>query len=155
VRHLAAWAVWFVVLWWLWILLAGEWNRYEWVAATAAAAIAAAVGELARARAGVGVRIPLRWLARSWLVLPTVVVDFAIVMWVLVRSLVRREVVRGVFRTRPVPAAGGDATAIGIRAWATVLSDYSPNAYVVDIDHRQGRVLLHDLVPYRKSEEPI
>jgi hypothetical protein len=35
-----------------------------------------------------------------------------------------------------------------------LLASYSPNAYVVDVDHRENRVLLHDLVTNRKSEAP-
>lgn len=147
-RHLGAWAVWFAVLWWFWFLLVGEWNRYEWIAATVAAAIGATIAEIARTRAEVRLRVPLHWIVKSWSALPMVAVDFGIVMWV----LLRKRTVRGSFRTRPAPARGTDPKAVGIRAWVTILADYSPNAYVVDID-REG-VLLHELVPYRRSEEP-
>ena len=51
-KHVRAWALAWVVLWWLWVLLAGEWNRAEWIAAAGAATIAATLGEIARTRAG-------------------------------------------------------------------------------------------------------
>jgi hypothetical protein len=35
-----------------------------------------------------------------------------------------------------------------------LVAGYSPNAYVVDVDVDEGTVLLHDLVPWRRSEEP-
>jgi hypothetical protein len=35
-----------------------------------------------------------------------------------------------------------------------LLAGYSPNAYVVDIDPDEDVVLVHDLVPWRRSEEP-
>ena len=70
-------------------------------------------------------------------------------MWVLIRSAVRREAVRGEFRTQKL----GRSTA-GTRVWRNLLANYSPNAYVVDIDTEREVVLLHDLIPLRKSEEP-
>jgi hypothetical protein len=36
-----------------------------------------------------------------------------------------------------------------------LVANFSPNAYVIDIDRQQNLVLLHDLVPFRKSEEPV
>jgi hypothetical protein len=33
-------------------------------------------------------------------------------------------------------------------------ANFSPNAYVVDVDPHAHTVVLHDLVPYRRSEEP-
>ena len=43
-QHARAWLIAFVVLWFGWILLAGEWNLDEWIAATGAATVAATVG---------------------------------------------------------------------------------------------------------------
>jgi hypothetical protein len=83
-----------------------------------------------------------------------VLVDFAIVIGALFASLIRREIVRGRFVTRELDAPGDDPTSFGTRAWITLLACFSPNAYVVDVDADKGTVLLHDLVPFRKSEEP-
>ena len=47
-KHVVAWVAWWLALFWLWMLLVGEGNRVEWVAAAAAAAIGATLGELAR-----------------------------------------------------------------------------------------------------------
>jgi hypothetical protein len=146
VKHIRSWIAFFVVLWWLWLLLVGEWNHYEWIAATAAAAVAATIGEIARTAAGVRARIPFAWLRRGWSALLVVFSDFAIVML----ALFRRPT--GTFTRHAAPADGDSPEAVGIRVWANLLADYSPNAYVIELEH--GEALLHDLVPRRKSEEP-
>lgn len=153
-RHAVGWCCLWICCFWLWLLLAGEWNRIEWIAAAAAATVAASLGELARSLAGVDARVPWRWLVRARGALPMVVVDFGIVLWALVLSAVRREVVRGRFRSHPFPPGEPGADSPGIRAWAELTATFSPNAYVVDVDPDRGRVLLHDLVPRRSSERP-
>jgi len=146
VRHIRSWLAFFVALWWLWLLLVGEWNRYEWIAATAAAAVAATIAEIARAAAGVHARIPLTWLRRGWSAFLVVFSDFAIVML----ALARRP--SGTFRRRAAPAEGDDPDSVGIRVWTSLLADYSPNAYVIELE--KGETLVHDLVPRRRSEKP-
>lgn len=150
-KHVLAWAVTWLALFWLWLLLAGDWNRIEIIAAACGAAVAATMAEIARSRAGVAPRIPLGWVARAWTVPHQIVVDFGIVTWALGRSLVRRKVVRGEFRARPFPAREGS----GVRAWAAWAANFSPNAYVVEIDPDRELVLVHDLVPNPPSEEPV
>jgi hypothetical protein len=128
------------------MLLVGEWNHFEWIAATAAAAVAATVGEVARSAARVHARIPAPWLLRGWSAFPVVFSDFATVLW----ALVTRR--RGSFVRRAAPANGDDPDAVGIRVWANLLADYSPNAYVIALE--DGETFLHDLVPKRQSEKP-
>jgi hypothetical protein len=142
-KHVAFWVGWWIALFWLWLLISGDWNRIEIIAAACAATIAASIAEVARARAGVAPRIPLRWVARAWTVPHQIVVDFGLITVALVR---RRE---GVFRSHPFPAAGEGQ---GARAWAVWAANFSPNAYVIDADDE--RVLFHDLIPNRGSEEP-
>ena len=149
-KHLRAWLVSAFALWWLWLLLAGEWNHYEWIAATGGAIVAATLGELARTRARAHPQGPLRWLVRGWSAFLVVFSDFAIVMWALVLSVVRREIVRGTFRSHE----DDDIDAVGVRVWRSLLANYSPNAYVVELETARSLVLLHDLIPRRSSEEP-
>ena len=153
-RHVVPWLATWLALFWLWMLLVGEWNRQEWIAAAGTASVAATIGEIARTRAGVHPRVPLRWIARSWTTPAMVVVDFGIVMWALLVSAVRREVVRGVFRSHDFPAGGADPESATVRAWVGVVATLSPNAYVVDLEPERGLALLHDLVPHRASEKP-
>lgn len=154
VKHVALWLGWWLLLFWLWMLLVGEWNTTEWVAAAGAAAAGATFGELARARTGFEARLPLRALRDVPQVLLMVVADFGIVVWALVASLARRDVVRGAFRSHELEPGGADARGIGLRAWTEIAATYSPNAYVVEIEPDRRLVLLHDLVPHRRSESP-
>jgi multisubunit Na+/H+ antiporter MnhE subunit len=151
VRFVAGW----IALFWGWLLLVGEWNRTEWIAASVVATVAGGLGEVAARRARVRPSLPSRWIARAWSVPHMVVVDFAIVMWALGASLVRREVVRGRFVRRDFPVVGTDPRSQGIRAWAAVAATFSPNAYVVDLDREERVALVHDLVVYPPSESPV
>lgn len=153
-KRLRAWLVVWVGLWFLWLLLAGEWNRIEWVAAACGATVAATIGEIARTRAQASARVPLSWIGRSASAIPMVFVDFAILVWALLASVARREIVRGSFRSHEFPVGGGGATAVGVRAWVEVVATYSPNAYVVEIEPERQLVLVHRLVPYDPSESP-
>jgi hypothetical protein len=153
VKHVAAWVTWWLVLFWLWLLLVGQWNREELVAAAIAATIAATLAELARTRTGFSARIPLSGLADLPKALGMVVVDFGILVQALVRSVVRRRVVRGELFTRELTDKSR-AEGTGPRAWTTIVASYSPNAFVLDIDPETRGVVLHDLVRNRASEEP-
>lgn len=152
-KHVAAWLGWWFVLFWLWLLLSGDWRPIEWIAAACAATVAATVGEIARARARAGVapRIPLRWVAQAGTAIPQIFVDFGIITWALLQSLLPGRGVRGVFRAHSFPAGEGP----GVRAWAAWAANFSPNAYVVDIDEERDLVLVHDVVPHRPSEKPV
>ncbi len=154
VKHVAFWVGWWLLLFWLWLLLAGEWDRTEWIAAAGAAAIGATLGEVARVRTRFAPLLPLRAFRDVPQVLLMVVVDFGIVVWALLASLVRRDVVRGAFRSHELETGGAHARGVGLRAWTEIAATYSPNAYVVEIEPERGLVLLHDLVPHPPSESP-
>src|ERR1051326_2619874 len=86
--------------------LAGDWSRTELVSAAIAATIASLfVRHLPRVPGA----------SSLWSVPAMVLVDFGILMWALVRSALRREIVRGEFVRRPFRAH--DA---GVRAWVGV-----------------------------------
>ena len=152
--HLRAFAAWTVVLFALWLLLAGQWSPSTAVVGAACALGAAALAETIRSRAAVGVRIPAALLARAVTIPLLVVADFGLLVWVLVRSAAERRPVRGVFVTRPFAATGDAPEERGARAFTTLAATYSPNAYVVDVDCDEGTILLHDLIVWRRSESP-
>jgi multisubunit Na+/H+ antiporter MnhE subunit len=154
VKHVLAWVAWWLPLFWLWLLLAGDWNRSEWIAAACGATVAATIAEIARSRAGFGARLPLRAVSDVPRVLGMVFVDFGIVVWALIASVVRRRVVRGTLVSRELERGAAAARGVGPRAWTALAASYSPNAYVLDIEPEQRTVLLHDLVPNRNSESP-
>jgi hypothetical protein len=154
-RRAGAWGLWWIAVFWLWILLCGEWNAVEWIAAACAATVTATVAETVRALAGLRWRIPARDIAAAWNQPLQVVIDFGIVVGALLVGAARLRTVRGRFLVRTFhPARGLAPRRFGSRAFRTYVATISPNAYVVDVDEQQRTVLFHDLVPYRKSEEP-
>lgn len=138
-KHALSWLAGWLALFWLWMLVAGDWNRQEWIAAAAGATIASAFVR----------RVPLVRV-RVWFVPAMIVVDFGILIWALALSAARRQVVRGEFVRRPFRREGA-----GVRAWTGLAATYSPNAYVVGFDDERGVALLHDLVRHRSSESPV
>lgn len=141
-KHAAAFVLWFVVLWWLWQLLVGEWSHYEWIFAAGAAIVAAIIGELAVSRTSGRAPVPLAVVKGAPSALGMVFVDFAIVM----RALVERR--QGVIRETPFEHPDDEPH----RAWAAIAGDWSPNAYVIDIG--DGRSLTHHMVPRDASQRP-
>jgi hypothetical protein len=145
--HRIAWfAVWWVVLFWLWLAFAGEWNRIEWIAAAIAATVAASIASIVCSR--LRYRFRAGWLREAERIPWQLLVDCAVVLAAPAR---RRE---GVFHARPTGPKGASAEAAGRAAFLTLAATFSPNAYVVDADRETGTVLLHDLVPRRDSERP-
>ena len=142
-RHVLAWVLWWIALFWLWMLLVGEWNRIEWVAVVVIAVT------------GLELRVPLDVLRAAWTTPFLIFVDFGLLTYALLRSLATGRVVRGTFRANRFPARGDDPEAVGRRALVTLLATYSPNAYVVDVSRTHNTVLVHDLVPFRQSEKPV
>jgi hypothetical protein len=142
------WLVWFAVSFWLWLAFVGEWDRTEWVAAALAGAAVAGAAVLVREQGELRARFRVRWLRETARVPVQVVIDFGL----LLRALPSRR--RGIFHTRPTGPRGRGAEQAGRSAFLTTAATYSPNAYVVDVDRETGEVLLHDLVPDRRSEEP-
>jgi multisubunit Na+/H+ antiporter MnhE subunit len=147
-RHVAPWILIFVTLFWFWMLLVGEWNQIELIYAACVAAFAATFAEWARATAGVTFQVP----ARPFIGLPSalgmIFVDFGIAIAVLIR---RRP---GQFVVRASRATQHGDLGVGDRAFSTLIANYSPNAYVIDVQGDDDTVLLHDLIRNPKSEEP-
>jgi hypothetical protein len=123
--HTARWLAWVVLLFGLWLLLAGQWNRVVVIAGAVVAVAAASAATLAWTRAGLEARIPLAWLASARTVPVMIVVDFAVVTRALVRALRRRERVGGAFRVKPFPAPGRGPAGAAVEAWVTVAATVS------------------------------
>jgi hypothetical protein len=153
-RHASLWLVWALALFWLWMLLVGEWNGYEWVAAACAAAVAGAVLEAIRSLDGLTAIVPLRRIPPVLSALAMVPVDFGIVTLVLVRSIFRRRIATGEFVVRESKVVRRGARGRGDQAWTTLVANFSPNAYVIAFEDDGATVVLHDLVPNPSSESP-
>jgi hypothetical protein len=155
VKHVVAWLGWWLALFWLWLLLVGQWNREQLVAAAIAAAIAGGAAEFARSRTGFSAPLPPRLLADLPKALGMVFVDFGILAWALLAGVARRRIVRGELVPRELPRGSWVTGGAGPRAWTVLVASFSPNAYVVDVDSESRVVLLHDLVRNRESEKPV
>jgi hypothetical protein len=80
-----------------------------------------------------------------------VVLDYAVLVRALSTALVQGD--RGAIGR--MVGRDTDADQAARRAWVTLVATWSPNAYVLDVDAGSGRALLHDLRPWRRSEEPV
>jgi hypothetical protein len=142
-RRAIAWLLWWAGSWLAFQLLAGDWNRIEWVGGACVATVAATLADAIRTAARVEPRLPLAQLRALPSALAAVVVDFGLLVVALVRRRPGRYVVR---ELEPTAAAQQGPTVL--------VSGLSPNAFVVELDADRGTVLLHDLVPRRASERP-
>ncbi|HWE81502.1 MAG TPA: hypothetical protein VG265_07615 [Gaiellaceae bacterium] len=137
------------------MLFTGAWNLVDVVAAGCAGLAAATIAERSRSLVRVDLRPPLERLRAGALSPLVVFSDFALLVRALARSAAQGTVVRGRYVARPFePGAKTTRSGAAHRAWTTLLGGLSPNAYVVDIDSETHTVLLHDLLPRRRSEEP-
>jgi multisubunit Na+/H+ antiporter MnhE subunit len=148
VRRVRSLLVWFVLLEGLWALLVGTRQSTELVAGLAAAALGAVFAEILRSRGLLAYRTDPRMLAKLGSVVWQVPFDFAVLTWVLLRSLAHRRRVEGVWLTVPFATADGDLGRWQ-RAFATTCGTATPNAIVVDLDRDEA--LLHSLEPRVKT----
>jgi len=154
VRHLRAWLILWVALFLAWLLFSGDVNRIEVIAAACAATVAATIGEIARTQAGIRAAVPLRLVVPMLRALVQVVPDFGYLVWALVSSILRREVVRGQTKRRAFHDVGDDPRSVGARAVALWSANFSPNALAIDIDRERHESIVHDLIVNRASERP-
>lgn len=144
---------WWVVLFGLWFLYVDSLAHPEVIFGPAAAVLALLSVAALLAQGGALPCLRPRWLPLLRDVPASVLRDCAVLALVLWRRLARRERVRGVWRTVPVPTGNGDdATAISWRAFVIGVTSVAPNTYVIDIDQERGVALVHQLVPDRADD---
>ena len=138
----ARFVIWTCALEILWLMLVGTIQSTELVAGAIASAVAALFVEALRRLDLLEFSPSLRIVARAWSIPQQVVFDFALVGWVLVRSLARGRRVRGEFVRIEYPMEPG-RTGRFQRALAATLENETANGIVVDLD--DGTALLHSL----------
>lgn len=145
-RRISNWAAFWVVLFPLWLLYEGEWNRQDVVAGAAAAAIGATAATVAvelalpryRFEPGLAVRIArIPW---------SVVREFGIITWFLVRN----PRGSGQFQRYELSAGRNDPTGRARRAFIALTATYSPNSYVLEIG--DGELVAHTLKPASREQ---
>jgi hypothetical protein len=148
-----------VALWWLaltawWWLLVGMWSR--WIAVWGAvAALLATVAAMLTGGPGWGARrLGRPWPRELAAAAVQVLLDNVVLARALAAALVRGDRgPQGRLFVRETEAGGADSAAR--RSWLALVATWSPNAYVLDVDAATGRALVHDLRPWRRSEEPL
>lgn len=154
-RLTAATATWVVVLSVLFMVFTGQWTAVNWVGAGIAGLLAGLLTLPLTATGMFSLRFRPSWLRHAASGLGQVFVDFAVVTGALARCLATGRRERGSFVARGgFPTGGRDPEATAWRGFVAVVSTWSPNSYVVDIDAASGNRLSHDLVPRRSSERP-
>lgn len=153
-RHLRAWLILWVALFLAWLVFSGDVSRIELIAAACAATVAATIGEVARTKAGVRAAVPFRLAFPMLRALVQVIPDFGYLVWALVLSAARRELVRGQTKRRAFHDVGDDPQSLGARAAALWSANLSPNAIAIDIDRERHESIVHDVIVNRASERP-
>lgn len=144
---------WWVVLFALWLLFAGQWSGLIAAWGAGLALVAALGGEVVAGQGLLSVRWRPGWLRELGPALVAVVVDFLIITRALAVAIATGRRRLGAFGEDRSAAGSGELPA-GRRAWVTLVATWSPNCYVLDIDPETGRRLVHDLEPHRLSEQP-
>jgi multisubunit Na+/H+ antiporter MnhE subunit len=152
VPWLTAWLLLFA----LWMLLAGTVAISEIVVGVVGAAIAATAVEVVRRQRLVRFRPDPRWLRYLWRVPWQTLKEFGLVMWTLWRVMVLRRRARGRFVALRFPVGGSDSRSAARRAVFTAGASFAPNTYVVDFERDEGVVVVHQLAPpYPKDLEDV
>jgi multisubunit Na+/H+ antiporter MnhE subunit len=155
-RTLARFALWWLALFFWWLLIQGDYNRIEKVAASCAAALGAAIAVRVRSGERAEIRLEGRWVLRTLRVPWQVVREFGIVTLFLGRTLARRRTPRtGGFRTLEFPTGGARPAERGRRVLAALAMTYSPNSYVVELEPDTHEVVVHTLSPVPPGQELI
>ncbi|MET0615586.1 MAG: Na+/H+ antiporter subunit E [Thermoleophilaceae bacterium] len=151
-QRMAFWFGWWAICYALWLLLVFKTEPAEFVAGALAAALAATGAELVRARGYAPFAPRLAW-SRGLIRLPRdVIVDTWRMTALLVRSLIRREPIKGCFRIVSFRVTSeDDPRAQARRIVAAWLGTISPNTYVIGVDEDHDVVVLHQLI---RDDEP-
>jgi hypothetical protein len=148
VRALRSWALWWLALFWLWMLMQGAWEAMEIAAGAGAAALGATLAEAARRQGLLAFAPETRWLGRGLRLLWRLPYEFGIVTDALVRDVLGIRRVRSRWAVNPLPTARRIAVAEGDRAAALAAENVAPNTMAIEAADG-GEALKHDLVPGR------
>jgi hypothetical protein len=143
-RRAASLLGWFAALEVLWAILIGTAQSTELLAGLGAAALGALAAEALRTQGLLVVAPDVRLAAKAWKLPWLVPFDFAVVTWVLVRSLSQGRRVRGSWVSVPFRTDPG-AKGRWQRAFGVATANGAANAIVVDL--RDGEAEMHALAP--------
>jgi multisubunit Na+/H+ antiporter MnhE subunit len=144
---------WWVLLMALWVILDDSLDTDELLAGAGAAAIAAAVAELATYQAATRFRLRIGWLAHVAGLPGEVAGDMVTVYAALWRRLIRGEQPDSAFVTEPVRS--GDDTPAGVTRRVLLIGARSlaPNTFALGIDRDRDVMISHQLVALRPADK--
>lgn len=151
------WLGWWLGCFVLWTLFTFNLVWQELLAGAVASAVAATAAEIVRRQNLIRYRPRVRWLARSWRIVPKLLRDTGTLWTVLYRRIVRREDVTGAWRAIPFEWGEDDSRTTAKRALLVIAISATPNTYAVGIDRERDLLLVHQLVtgPRERAEEEI
>lgn len=138
--------------WWLgfmplYLLFAASLSGQEMLAAIVVSAVASLAITATRSAGHLYFEPRLHWLSHFLHLPGRVLADCGIVAAALMRTLLRREKVEGVFRTIPFDPGGDDAESAARRALVLAGACLAPNTYVVAVDEQRQEMRVHQLIP--------
>jgi multisubunit Na+/H+ antiporter MnhE subunit len=146
---------WFALGLGLWTLWVAQPTAVNWLFGIVVAAVTALAARLVAALGLHSVSFRRRWLRLLLPVAPQIVVDYALIVRELCSAVSRRSRgTRGSFVEADLDTGGDTPLGRSWRAFVELTATWSPNSYVVDIDHDNGRRVSHDLVRHQPSERP-
>lgn len=150
--RLLTFAVWWAILFGVWLVLVDSLERPE-VAGGAIAALPAAfiTYGVVTTRSG-RFRVRPRWFRSLRSVPAAVLRDSALLVPVLWRRITRGEFPASGFRAVRTPMGGDDAEAAALRALSILGTSLAPNSFVVGIEPEHGVALVHQLVPQTSEQ---
>jgi multisubunit Na+/H+ antiporter MnhE subunit len=139
-------AVWWLVLFALWLALVDTRQLPELVLGAGAAGVAALSVVLVGAGRSRAASIDPAWLRDVGRAIGWLFADTGVVFTALWHRLRRSRRVRGEFRTSPVDAGGDSPRDVARRALTETLASVGPNTIVIGIDRERDRLVVHQLV---------
>ncbi len=145
-RRAGSWLGWWVVLMAIWVIVDDSTGRDELIAGALAAAVSAALTEVASHQAGVGYRIRIGWLAAAVRLPGQVLRETVVVFGALGRRIAAGTEPAGGFVAEPVRPGPDTERGRTRRALLVGAQSLSPNKFVLGIDADRGVLISHKLV---------
>jgi multisubunit Na+/H+ antiporter MnhE subunit len=139
-------AVWWLVLFALWLALVDTTQLPELILGAAAAGIAALSTLVVGAVRPRAARVDPAWIRAAARAAVALFADTGLVLAALWHRLVGTRRIRGEFRSAPFRAGGEGRRDVARRALAEALGSVGPNTIVIGIDRERDTVVFHQLV---------
>ncbi len=136
------------------LLLSSKTTTVEAVAALAVATGVLTLTARVRSRVKTRFRFRAKWVLVIARKVPTkAILDCGRVFLALWRYMRLREPIEGHIASMPFQAGGDDPESAARRALVLILISLTPNTVSIGVDRKQGRLLVHQLVPTNKKPD--